>query len=134
MKTLLLISAFTVCHLSFMAYAKSQSPSDKLLDAIRQIESSGGKFNVGDNGKAIGPYQLHKIYVDDVNRIYKTRYTYEDRKDEAKSRQMVTLYLAHYGKGLSQVQMSRIHNGGPRGHKKQATLKYAQKIEREMRK
>jgi len=104
------------------------APSRALLDAIRQVES-GGRCVVGDSGKAVGVYQIHKVYVDDVNRILcKKVYTYADRNDEAKSRKMVELYLTHYGKGKSQLDMARIHNGGPNGHKKQATLKYAEKI------
>ena len=104
------------------------APSERLLDAIRQVESSGGLYNVGDGGKAVGPYQLWQIYVDDVNRIAGTHYTYADRSDEAKSRQMVRIYLGHYGKGKSQLDQARIHNGGPKGHKKAATIKYAEKI------
>ena len=127
-----MIAIFAAAHLSFMAYA-TRTPSERLLDAIRQVESSGGKYTVGDGGKAVGAYQLHKIYVDDVNRIAKTKYTYIDRMNEAKSRQMVRLYLAHYGKGLTLLDMARIHNGGPRGHKKDSTIGYAFKIERAMK-
>ena len=108
------------------------APSQALLDAIRQVES-GGRCVTGDSGRAVGVYQIHKVYVDDVNRIAKTKYTYADRNDEAKSRKMVEIYLTHYGKGKSQLDMARIHNGGPTGHKKQATLKYAEKIKKVMK-
>ena len=37
-------------------------------------------------------------------------------------------YLLHYGKGKSFLEMARIHNGGPRGCAKKATLCYARKI------
>ena len=92
---------------------------DRLLDAIEQVESSGREKVIGDGGNAHGAYQLHKIYVDDVNRILGRKvYTYADRMNRQKSRQMVTIYLNHYGKGLSLIDKARIHNGGSTGHKK----------------
>jgi len=36
--------------------------------------------------------------------------------------------LLHYGQGKSLLDMARIHNGGPHGHEKEATLCYARKI------
>ena len=129
--TLSMLILFTAAHLSFMAYA-TRTPSERLLNAIRQVES-GGRNVTGDGGKAVGVYQLHKCVVDDVNRIYKTKYQYIDRQNEAKSRQIARLYLKHYGKGLSQLEQARVFNGGPRGHKKESTIKYAMKIERAMK-
>ena len=114
--------------LTILSVACLNGPSDRLLDAIRQVESSGGVYTVGDGGKAVGPYQLWKVYVDDVNRIAGTKYTYADRMDEKKSREMVKIYLSHYGNRLTELEMARIHNGGPKGHKKQSTVKYAEKI------
>ena len=37
-------------------------------------------------------------------------------------------YLLHYGKGKSLIEKARIHNGGPCGDKKKATVCYARKI------
>lgn len=103
-------------------------PSDQLLDAIREVESNGNVCAVGDGGNAVGAYQIHKIYVDDVNRIAGTNYTYDDRLDERKSREMVKIYLTHYGKGLSEFDLCRLHVGGPDGHKQACTLSYANKV------
>jgi hypothetical protein len=91
-------------------------------------------YCVGDNGKAYGQYQIHKCYVDDVNRVYKTNYTHEDAFDRKKARIMVDLYLKHYcsqkrlGRTPTFEDAARIHNGGPNGHKKDATIKYAKKF------
>jgi hypothetical protein len=54
---------------------------------------------------------------------------YEDAVDPVRARQVVRAYLNHYGQGKSLLDMARIHNGGPRGHKKEATQNYARKIE-----
>jgi len=37
--------------------------------------------------------------------------------------------MSRYGQGKSAKDLARIHNGGPRGHKKSATLAYWSKIE-----
>ncbi len=51
--------------------------------------------------KAIGAYQIHKIYVDECNRILRFmggtgHYTYEDRWDKKKSRFMTNIVTARY--------------------------------------
>ena len=132
--TISLITLFVATHISFMAYAASGEPSEKLLDAIRMVESGGRADAVGDGGNAVGAYQIWPCVIIDVNDRWGTKYTLKDRYNEKKSREIARLYLKRYGKGRTQLEMARIFNGGPRGHKKKATLKYAQKIEREMKK
>lgn len=115
---------------------------EQLLDAIEWVESKGDANAVGDNGNAIGAYQLHKIYVDDVNdrlrKIPDNKYSYADRFDKIKSREIVTRYLRYYehktppeedghypfGNMTVQERLARIHNGGPDGWKKSNTLWY----------
>lgn len=59
------------------------------------LESSNGKLLVGDGGKAIGPLQIWKIMVRQVNNIVGyNRYTYEDRHCLKKSKEMCTIFLA----------------------------------------
>ena len=113
---------------------------EDLLDAIEQVESGGDANAIGDNGNAVGSYQIWKIYVDDVNRINRIGYTdkysdpiqydYNDRKSKYLSRYMVKTYLTHYGGTVE--EMARKHNGGPTGHKKEATVKYWLKVKAEM--
>jgi len=43
------------------------------LNKIREIESSGGKFLIGDNGKARGPFQFHAIAWQQVTELRKRR-------------------------------------------------------------
>lgn len=116
--------------------------SEQLLDAIAIVESNCNDSAVGDNGNAVGRYQIWKTYVDDVNRIVHTSYSYADRKDPVKAREMVKIYLRHYGrvyerrtgKPATDEVLARIHNGGPRGYQKAATLKYWTKVRRELKK
>ena len=118
-----------------------------LLDAIEQVESGGDPNAIGDDGAAIGAYQIHKIYVDDVNRIIALymkdvnfRFTYKDRWDKDKSGTMVGIFTNHYTKfyvvetwrlGMSNNEArARIHNGGPAGWKKDCTKAYWEKVKR----
>ena len=92
--------------------------------------------------QAIGAYQIHKIYIDDCNRISQlrsnpVRFNYEDRWDKRKSREMVKIYLLHYfyiafensTETLAPWEtIARIHNGGPNGWKKPSTKAYWLKI------
>ena len=128
---------------------------EDLLDAIEWVESKGDANAMGDNGAAIGAYQIHKIYVDDVNRIRLINaggekklcltYNYEDRWSKRLSRGMVATYLLYYegqtptdlgrypfGNMSWQERLARIHNGGPDGWKKESTKPYWEKVKARM--
>ena len=125
--------------LSVLLLSASLTAKD-IYEATSFVESRNDDFAVGDHGKAVGRYQLHNIYVDDVNRIAGTTYTYADRFDPVKSKEMVIIYLNHYGKryirltGLPVTDevKARIHNGGPDGFKKDSTLAYWDKVREEL--
>jgi Destabilase len=108
--------------------ASGQSDIDRLLDAIASVESNANPRAVGDRGRALGAFQIHKRYWRDGTRFLGVSWSYDLARDPAKARQVVRAYLRRYGKGKTLLQMARIHNGGPRGHRKKATLKYARKI------
>ncbi len=104
-----------------------------LLDAIEWVESKGKVDAIGDDGAAVGAYQIHKIYVDDVNRIWEDLFhddapvfAYSERTSRTMSRWMATIYLKHYGGTFE--EMARKHNGGPQGHKKESTKPYWEKV------
>ena len=112
---------------------------DDLLDAIEQVESNGNPNAIGDDGNAIGSFQIWESYVDDVNRILgKKKYSYQDRLDSCLSRQMTKTYISHYAieKRLhhkpTHQDMARIHNGGPNGYRKKSTEIYWGKIKKEL--
>ncbi len=102
---------------------------DDLLRAIAIVESSGDPKAFNKKESAAGLYQIRPIYLKDVNRILGyQRYKLADRYNPEKARDIVTVYLMHYGYGKGIEAMARIHNGGPRGWKKKFTLVYWQKI------
>ena len=115
---------------------------EDLLDAIEQVESGGDADSVGDNGRAVGTMQIWKIYVDDVNRILgKNWYSYGDRGNREKSREMVTVYLRHYatakrlGREPTFEDMAAMHCAGPNGYLQKdelAVKKYLEKVKKEL--
>jgi hypothetical protein len=145
-KIIIILSAILVLYAFGRAIQKSGhgievvtiSTFDNMLNGIELVESGGDPWAIGDGGEAVGSYQIHKIYVDDVNRILDKRmivhrdfpFTYKDRYDPKKSREMATIFLKHYGG--STEEMARKHNGGPQGHKKKATEKYWAKVKARM--
>lgn len=108
----------------------------KLLAAIRQVESHGNDKAVGDGGKAIGPFQIWRVYWQDAVQFDKSiGGCYEDCYDPAYAARIVRAYMARYApKGASLEVMARIHNGGPKGHQKEATLAYWAKVQKELAK
>jgi hypothetical protein len=103
------------------------SISDSLLHAIHQVESSGStKDNiVGDKGKAIGPLQIHYSCWFDATEYDKSiGGEYKDCFKLSYSKKIFLAYMQRYGKGKTIEQQARIWNGGPKGYKKSATIKY----------
>ncbi len=146
MKTKIIVAILFILMSSLVCEASKIKVSDSLITAIMQVESELNAKAIGDGGKAIGMAQIHKICVDDVNRIEKLiakeegrkpiRFTYEDRKSPSKSRQIMKIYLSWYGANYKKNTgfeatpeiLSKIWNGGPNGWKKQATIAYWIKV------
>ncbi len=91
--------------------AISGPPPKGALVSAQWTSDENGNFLSGHwlDCKAVGSYQIHKIYVDDVNRILgEDRYNYSDRWNKAKSREMTSILITHYGKGDIEL-MARSH-------------------------
>lgn len=106
--------------------------SAKLLAAIRQVESGGNDKAVGDNGKAIGPYQIHKVYWQDaVDFDKKIGGSYQDCYEPEYAERVVRAYMRRYApKNSSDEVFARIHNGGPKGASRKATKPYWDKVKK----
>lgn len=134
---------------SFASFAQ-ESLSERveaLIPALAKVESSCNPKAIGDrkkgtSGKSVhhyaawGMFQLHSIYVSDVNAFAKAKFRHADAFYPEKARQITKLYLVHYGrayekrtgKAATLEVLARIHNGGPRGYEKEATVKYWKKV------
>jgi len=110
---------------------------DQFLKAIRLVETGGIKDNgigaKGDNGKSFGPYQIQKAYWTDS----RLTGTWEQcLTDKAYSEKVMIAYWKRYCPKAFEAgdweTLARIHNGGPKGHKKNATVKYWEKVKAKM--
>jgi len=116
----------------------SSKELEALVNAIRQVETGGEAIPanaVGDGGKAIGPFQIWEAYWKDAVEFDSSiGGMYADCKDEKYARRIVKAYLSRYApKGATIKDLARIHNGGPKGHLKKATLKYWDKVWKELK-
>lgn len=104
-----------------------------LIGALIMAESGNNPKAIGDGGKAVGILQIHKICVEDVNRIYATDFVWpRDAQDPITAKEICRLYLTHYLKSVlnpAPSDAARIWNGGPSGHLKQQTINYWQKVQ-----
>lgn len=60
----------TLAAIALLAcYSASAHVTEKFLDAVAQVESSGKPNAVGDGGKALGMFQLHRAAWEDAAKI-----------------------------------------------------------------
>jgi hypothetical protein len=102
---------------------------DELLNNIWAIES-GGRTNPpdGDAGQAIGPLQIHKEVLLDVNRHYGTKFTINDLREIEKAKLVARIYIEMWMDRHKEEIAARIFNGGPRGWQSKNTDEYWSKI------
>jgi hypothetical protein len=79
------------------AKATTWNPDARLLDAVCQIESSGGRYVYGDNGLSLGHFQIQKAAWTDVSvwRQKRNLATYDYQK-EVLNPQINRIYAADY--------------------------------------
>lgn len=75
----------------------------RVMNAIIQVESSGNPKAHNPNGDCAGLLQIKRCLVDEVNNILKRqgsskRYTYADRYNGEKSKEMFVLLQEHFNK------------------------------------
>ena len=110
------------------------APPASFWKALHQVETSGRLGAIeGDGGRSLGPLQISRAYFTDS----RVAGSYEQVVDLPFARRVVSAYLQRYAPkawAAGDVEtLARIHNGGPRGDRKQATINYAAKVRRAMR-
>ena len=117
--------------------------SRDFFTTLRQQETGGepndGLGAIGDNGMALGPYQIWEQYYQDAYEYDKTLNPrrYRDTLSDTKySEKVVNAYMLRHSKEewmrlrrsegtMADIQrVSRIHNGGPKGYQKPETEEY----------
>jgi hypothetical protein len=118
----------TLLFLALCATAHA-APPDSFWRALHLVETSGRTGPIlGDNGKALGPLQIHKSYHADS----RVAGDYSRVADLDYSKRVATAYLKRYApaawKAGDVETLARVHNGGPRGHLKPATKGYGVRV------
>ena len=121
MKLFLLLLALTL--------TAQAAPDDSFFRALHIVETSGKLGpTIGDQGRALGPLQIHKSYHADS----RVAGDYARCADLEYSKRVVTAYLQRYAPqawAAGDVEvLARVHNGGPKGATKPATKGYATKV------
>ena len=129
---LLIIVLSVLCWLMLGAFSCNGSCAElnpKFVSAIHQVETGGREGAiVGDNGAALGPLQIHRVYWIDSG----IKGNYLQCTNLAYSTKVMAAYLNRYCPAAVSNSnyeiMARIHNGGPKGPTKKATDKYWSRV------
>ena len=111
------------------------APPESFWRAMHQVETNGKTGWIwGDNRRSLGPLQISRAYFRDS----KVPGSWGKCTNLAYSKRVATAYLKRYAPrawaaGDCQT-LAIIHNGGPKGHKKRATVGYWVEIRKELRK
>ena len=129
----------------FLLTGRPEKISRQLFDAIRKQESGGEENITGDGGKAYGPYQIWESYYKDAveynPKLKEGGKTWENTKGPGSteySEEVMKSYMDRYatesrlGRKPTDEDIARIHNGGPNGYKKDCTLEYWKRVEKNL--
>ena len=114
-----------------LAATAHAAPPESFWRALHLVETSGRHGPIiGDNGRSLGPLQISRAYFTDS----RVGGTYEQVTDLGFARKVVSAYLQRYAPKAwaagDVVTLARIHNGGPAGDRKAATVNYGAKVAR----
>lgn len=109
-------------------------PRDQILAAIRFVESGDRPDPPdGDDGRAIGPYQIHEGYWRDATAFRKDLGgSYQHCRDPRYAERILAAYMEHYVPHAWAIgdaeTIARTHNGGPTGPTRKETERYWQRV------
>lgn len=109
----------------------------EVMNAIIQVESEGNAKAYNRNGDCVGILQITRTLVKDCNQYLKLkkskkRYTFEDRLNVEKSKEMFVLYQERYNPSNNIEKAIRLWNGGC-GYTIKGTNDYLKKVVEKMK-
>ena len=120
------------------AFAEMKPIDPALIHGIWGQEGSWKLHPVdGDDGKAIGPFQIWYIYWKDAVEFDPSiGGKYADCRNYKYALKVVTAYMNRYGAKFiashNLEALARIHNGGPMGYRRRDTIKYWNDVKKKM--
>lgn len=123
----LLVTDIRVSAISNKKDAMDRVVWERLVHAICMVESGCDDSARNPKSSASGRFQMLKIYVDEVNRIKgKRTYSYNDRFDPLKAREMFEIYQQHYNPNKDIDRAIILHRG-------KVSKKYIKNVKENMR-
>jgi len=95
-----------------------------VLAILWLVEAGGRLYPLDGAAGEVGPYQITKEYLTDVNQYYGTELTHKDCQNLTKARWVVYSYLKMWDALDTVEHACRVHKGGPQGLSKESTLAY----------
>jgi hypothetical protein len=135
MKKILFFIILGILFLNNTVFCANKDIPDKFFSVLSQIESNNKPNTIGDNGLAIGIYQIHEIYFKDALQYDESlrKYKYSDCFNSGIAKLIVRAYMSKYAKDFSFEEMARLHNGGPNFRNKiNKTNKYWERFQKEL--
>lgn len=107
----------------------------EIRDILKHVETNYNPDKTGDGGNSYGILQIQNGVILDINRVFGTDYVHEDAFDESCAEEIFELYISMWSKKLerrenrpvTEEDIVRMWNGGPRGYKRHSTLDYLEK-------
>ena len=133
--TLLIIPIFMFFCTASVQYDKTKEETieDPLISAIIEVESGGDTLAYNSKEDAVGCLQIRPIMVREVNRLVgKDSFTLYDRWSKVKSIQMFNILRSNI-KEASNEKIARVWNGGYNGKNNPKTLKYWNKVRKQIK-
>ena len=110
-----------------------ETMQDPLIAAIIEVESGGDTLAYNSKEDAVGCLQIRPIMVREVNRLVgKDSFTLYDRWSKVKSIQMFNILRSNI-KEASNEKIARVWNGGYNGKNNPKTLKYWNKVRKQIK-
>lgn len=123
----LLVSDVRVPAISDKKEAMDRVVWERLVHAICMVESGCDDNAKNKTSSACGRFQMLRVYVDEVNRIKgKKVYSYNDRFDPLKAREMFEIYQQHYTPNKNIDRAIILHRG-------KVSEKYIKNVKENMR-
>lgn len=123
----LLVSDIRVPAISDKKEAMDRVVWERLVHAICMVESGCDDNAKNKTSSACGRFQMLRVYVDEVNRIKGKRiYSYNDRFDPLKAREMFEIYQQHYNPNKDINRAIILHRG-------KVSKKYIKNVKENMR-
>lgn len=132
-----------ILSLSLFLQVGATTNLDSIMKVLKVVESNNKEKVIGDEGRAYGILQIHKICVTEVNRYYGTTYTHKDCLNEVCSEEIfelcmnigIEMYTNKHNKPPTEQDLVRMWNGGIyTGHKKSSTIPYYKEYKRQKKK